>query len=100
MPVRNYLGKIYSQLNQSIALSGLRWKQLMDTVERDSFLPTTVDWRHCSGSQIKYRGYPCSLWTLFHVLTVSQIEMENKKQVPCKFCFSLKFTFLMLNSII
>lgn len=33
-------------------------------------LPPDVEWKHCYGSQPQYRGYPCSLWMLFHILTV------------------------------
>lgn len=29
---------------------------------------TPEEWRGCKGSQPEYRGYPCSLWTLFHTL--------------------------------
>ncbi|KAF5904810.1 Sulfhydryl oxidase 2, partial [Clarias magur] len=29
-----------------------------------------VQWLGCQGSSVALRGYPCSLWTLFHVLTV------------------------------
>lgn len=48
-----------------------------------SFLPNKIEWIHCQGSDPKYRGYPCSLWSLFHVLTVSQVEMEKSKLQPC-----------------
>lgn len=34
-------------------------------------LPKKVKWVACSGSKPEYRGYPCSLWTLFHTLTVN-----------------------------
>jgi len=29
-------------------------------------------WQGCQGSQAQYGGYPCSLWHLFHTLTISQ----------------------------
>lgn len=34
-------------------------------------LPEQVEWRTCLGSRPQYRGYPCSLWILFHTLTVN-----------------------------
>lgn len=34
-------------------------------------LPRKATWVACSGSEPHYRGYPCSLWTLFHTLTVN-----------------------------
>ena len=54
------------------------------TEKPQSFLPEQVEWKHCLGTEVKYRGYPCSLWSLFHVLTVSQVELENAKANPCK----------------
>ncbi|KAM9446170.1 sulfhydryl oxidase 2 [Clarias gariepinus] len=33
-------------------------------------LSERVQWLGCQGSSVALRGYPCSLWTLFHVLTV------------------------------
>ena len=53
-------------------------------------LPNEVEWRHCQGSDPKYRGYPCSLWTLFHALTVSQYETEKAKKVPFGADFNAK----------
>lgn len=35
------------------------------------FLPNGVRWVACQGSQPQLRGYPCSLWKLFHMLTVA-----------------------------
>lgn len=34
------------------------------------YLPEKVEWVGCAGSQARYRGYPCGLWTTFHTLTV------------------------------
>lgn len=34
------------------------------------YLSEHVQWVGCQGSSVALRGYPCSLWTLFHVLTV------------------------------
>lgn len=34
------------------------------------FLPNHVKWVGCQGSRPELRGYTCSLWTLFHTLTV------------------------------
>ncbi|XP_062874371.1 sulfhydryl oxidase 2 [Trichomycterus rosablanca] len=34
------------------------------------YLSDHVEWIGCQGSSATLRGYPCSLWTLFHVLTV------------------------------
>ncbi|KAJ7339518.1 flavin-linked sulfhydryl oxidase [Desmophyllum pertusum] len=34
-------------------------------------LPKKSNWVACLGSEPHFRGYPCSLWTLFHTLTVN-----------------------------
>ncbi|XP_043376698.1 sulfhydryl oxidase 1 [Chelonia mydas] len=33
-------------------------------------LSNNITWVGCQGSKPHFRGYPCSLWTLFHLLTV------------------------------
>ncbi|XP_076841557.1 sulfhydryl oxidase 1 [Brachyhypopomus gauderio] len=39
-------------------------------LKNDSVLPEAVRWVGCQGSMTWFRGYPCAMWTLFHVLTV------------------------------
>lgn len=34
------------------------------------FLPNRIKWVGCQGSRPELRGYTCSLWKLFHTLTV------------------------------
>ncbi|XP_071947552.1 sulfhydryl oxidase 2-like [Antedon mediterranea] len=48
--------------------------------EKDSkaVLPHVVKWEGCLGSSPRYRGYPCSLWTLFHTLTVSAAKINKQ----------------------
>jgi len=33
-------------------------------------------WRSCKGSESRYRGFPCGLWTVFHTLTVNCAELD------------------------
>lgn len=40
----------------------------------EAVLPEGVRWVGCQGSEDRYRGYPCSVWTIFHVLTVQAEE--------------------------
>lgn len=37
-------------------------------------LPTNVTWVGCQGSEPHFRGYPCGLWTIFHLLTVQAAQ--------------------------
>ncbi|XP_034969066.2 sulfhydryl oxidase 2 isoform X1 [Zootoca vivipara] len=48
---------ILDLLNNKMRISGL-------------FLPSRIQWVGCQGSRAELRGYPCSFWKLFHVLTV------------------------------
>jgi thiol oxidase len=44
----------------------------------DGYLKPILDWKHCNGSKPQFRGYPCGLWSLFHVLTVNEyIQSKN-----------------------
>jgi hypothetical protein len=38
------------------------------------------DWKTCKGSSPNYRGYPCSLWSLFHTLTVREYVHAQREQ--------------------
>ncbi|KAI1301343.1 Sulfhydryl oxidase 1 [Halotydeus destructor] len=44
----------------------------------EGYLPGTRPWRACAGSDPRFRGYPCGLWLLFHVLTVSEYSKNDK----------------------
>jgi len=80
------LNQLYENINSSLdkEINRTYWRSLTDTQTLDAFLPKKTEWRHCLGSESKYRGYPCSLWTLFHVLSVNQIEIELSSSTPCK----------------
>ncbi|XP_041368961.1 sulfhydryl oxidase 2-like isoform X2 [Gigantopelta aegis] len=82
-PISSFLWKVADWLNGvNTELSGEQWSNHIDTLQtKDSFLPDAVIWTGCHGSKLKYRGYPCSMWTLFHTLTVSSY-LANKHTVP------------------
>ncbi|KAM6080527.1 sulfhydryl oxidase 1 [Theristicus caerulescens] len=45
-------------------------------------LPTNVTWVGCQGSEPHFRGYPCGLWTVFHLLTVQAAQSGPDKELP------------------
>ncbi|PKU36229.1 sulfhydryl oxidase 1 [Limosa lapponica baueri] len=45
-------------------------------------LPTNVTWVGCQGSEPHFRGYPCGLWTVFHLLTVQAAQNGPDKELP------------------
>jgi thiol oxidase len=52
------------------------------------------DWIGCKGSEIKYGGYPCGLWSLWHALTIQQANMaegDPKEVLKAMFSFIKEF---------
>ncbi|KAM4576510.1 sulfhydryl oxidase 2 [Odontesthes bonariensis] len=59
----------------SLPLQRIPYQAVLDLVDNKMrisgvFLGSELRWVGCQGSRAGLRGYPCSLWTLFHVLTV------------------------------
>ncbi|XP_030062585.1 sulfhydryl oxidase 1 [Microcaecilia unicolor] len=77
-PARPYLKNLLQSLdnwlrsraNTQISYSDFR--NMVDNNEQvpDAVLTSDVTWVGCQGSKSWLRGFPCSVWTLFHVLTV------------------------------
>ena len=64
------------------------------------FEGTPKDWKACQGSNPKYRGYPCSLWTLFHTLTVNAaIKGDPSMQYGCESINSRKYQPMFASSL-
>lgn len=60
----------------SMPLKRIPYQAVLDLVDNKMrisgvFLGAELRWVGCQGSRVGLRGYPCSLWTLFHVLTVA-----------------------------
>lgn len=61
-------------------VSGRDFRQTFLKLESEykPFLPEQ-GWIGCRGSKPEFRGYPCSMWTLFHTMTVhEEIRDRNK----------------------
>lgn len=59
----------------SLPLEKIPYDAILDLVNNKMrisglYLSDRVQWVGCQGSSVTLRGYPCSLWTLFHVLTI------------------------------
>ncbi|CAL1533582.1 unnamed protein product [Lymnaea stagnalis] len=94
-PVLKFLNKVYNMLNTHEAknMSGEEWMNKLDSIQsKDSFLPEVVRWESCEGSSPQYRGYPCGMWTLFHVLTVEAFHQNsgNRKDNPQEVLLAVK----------
>lgn len=93
--VMKFLNKVHNILSTHVAknMSGEEWMNKLDSIQdRDSFLPEVVRWESCQGSAPQYRGYPCGMWTLFHVLTVEAFHQNsgNRKDNPQEVLLAVK----------
>ncbi|XP_061586135.1 sulfhydryl oxidase 2 [Cololabis saira] len=66
----------------SLPLQRIPFQAVLDLVDNKMrisgvFLGKELRWVGCQGSRPGLRGYPCSLWTLFHVLTVQHDAMPT-----------------------
>ncbi|XP_030647636.1 sulfhydryl oxidase 2 [Chanos chanos] len=66
----------------SLPLGKIPYDAVLDLVNNNMrisglYLSDTVQWVGCQGSSEALRGYPCSLWTLFHVLTVQAAQQPD-----------------------
>ncbi|CAF2495206.1 unnamed protein product [Rotaria sp. Silwood2] len=92
-PVMNYLKRVLSKVKeQPNGLTGKQFRELADTNTPDSYLPNNqVRYEYCAGSSPQYRGYPCTLWALFHALTVSQVQLETKRMNTIEIPSAIKY---------
>uniref|UniRef100_A0A8C0WPC3 Sulfhydryl oxidase n=1 Tax=Castor canadensis TaxID=51338 RepID=A0A8C0WPC3_CASCN len=72
-PVRKLLETLQEWL-ASLPLDRIPYNAVLDLVNNkmriSGLLTNHVKWVGCQGSRLELRGYPCSLWKLFHTLTV------------------------------
>ncbi|KAG7207197.1 hypothetical protein KM043_008881 [Ampulex compressa] len=54
-------------------ITGERFRQLIRSAELEMspVYSGAPQWIGCKGSEERFRGYPCGLWTMFHMLTVN-----------------------------
>ncbi|XP_018424657.1 PREDICTED: sulfhydryl oxidase 1 [Nanorana parkeri] len=50
--------------------------------DKDAVLVPHVNFVWCQGSKSEYRGFPCTVWTLFHLLTVQAFELRDTDSDP------------------
>ena len=78
LPVRPGVWVFLSHLSNSLekhsrdALYIDEYQAFIAEAQEHGFLPPKQEFIGCRGSQPHLRGFPCSLWTTFHALTISQ----------------------------
>ncbi|KAK6196017.1 hypothetical protein SNE40_001322 [Patella caerulea] len=102
LPGRDEIKTFLQQVNDwlttvSKPLSGGDWLHGIDGLQDELvYLPDKVQWVGCKGSAAEYRGYPCSMWTLFHTLTVNAYlneKVEDVKEVIHAIAGYMKYFF-------
>jgi len=77
-PVRQWLDILDRKLNHvGESLTHKEYEDLIEYKTATAFLPDKTEYLGCKGSEEGKRGYPCSLWTLFHTLSVSAYKHHN-----------------------
>ncbi|XP_022185343.2 sulfhydryl oxidase 1 [Nilaparvata lugens] len=69
---KTFLSNLKNDMMGRDAIKGDNFTIISKQYENNSHAPflTKQDWIGCKGSQAHFRGYPCGLWTMFHMLTV------------------------------
>ncbi|XP_010628604.1 sulfhydryl oxidase 1, partial [Fukomys damarensis] len=57
------------------------FKTALDNRKEDAVLTKKVNWIGCQGSEPHFRGFPCSLWVLFHFLTVQASQQSASREL-------------------
>ncbi|XP_054835709.1 sulfhydryl oxidase 1 [Eublepharis macularius] len=78
--VMNYLRNLDRWLGPRTNVSQSEWEEALRNKKEEPYarLPETPTWVGCQGSKPEFRGYPCSLWTLFHLLTVQEALLSPR----------------------
>ncbi|XP_057582701.1 sulfhydryl oxidase 1 isoform X2 [Hippopotamus amphibius kiboko] len=76
--VQNFLHSVDDWLKkqQKKKIPYSSFKTILDTRKEGTVIAEKVHWVGCQGSKPHFRGFPCSLWILFHFLTV-QAARQN-----------------------
>ena len=82
LPARPKVHAFLSDLSKSVArfehsMSNSEFNAALDKAGEHGVFPELQPWVGCQGSEPHLRGFPCGLWTTFHMLTVSAISDQQ-----------------------
>ena len=72
-PAHSAVFPLVTRLQAAANLSLASLRTILDT-EAAHLAPARWRWAGCRGSEARYGGYSCGLWSLWHALTVAQLE--------------------------
>ncbi|XP_049632424.1 sulfhydryl oxidase 1 isoform X1 [Suncus etruscus] len=85
--VQNFLHSAHDWLRrqQRKKIPYSSFKAALDNRREGTVIAEKVTWVGCQGSELHFRGFPCSLWLLFHSLTVQAARSQiNPSQESAK----------------
>lgn len=83
--LKEYLMNLYTSLKTRKTWSGSEIYELVKNLETEHapvYTTNNLEYIRCKGSQPKFRGYTCGLWTLFHTLTVNAAQKSEAAEGP------------------
>ncbi|XP_053326290.1 sulfhydryl oxidase 1-like [Spea bombifrons] len=103
-PARPYLRTLLNSANSWLrarAKTKVSYKDFEDVLNnknqaQKAVLSSDVRYVGCQGSKPQFRGFPCSLWTLFHVLTVQASEVATLGRIRPGKCSQNTFSYEVL----
>ncbi|KRY58937.1 Sulfhydryl oxidase 1 [Trichinella britovi] len=77
--LKSLLSELSAYANSQKSITSQQWSHHFNALQwkYDRALPTEPIWVACNGSSPQYRGYPCSVWLIFHTLTVHAYMIDN-----------------------
>ncbi|CAF4768826.1 unnamed protein product [Rotaria sp. Silwood1] len=78
--MHNFLSDLIKFMNNRTTLSSNELKNYIDSTSVIKLPEVKFD--HCNGSDTSKRGYTCSLWLLFHSMTVKQAILHEQNLLP------------------
>ena len=82
LSTRRFLSDIYLWTKPRNIIVVSDWLKKISEIKNHSYLPQTNRvWVGCRSSIPNLRGYPCSLWTIFHTLTVASYRANIDRRL-------------------
>jgi thiol oxidase len=80
----SFVDELLKLTSESTEIKGVGIEEIVNRAENQGLFSSKQRFLGCQGSSTRYRGYPCSLWRLFHYLTVNsaQLNVYNKRNNP------------------
>ncbi|KAL1226550.1 Sulfhydryl oxidase [Trichinella spiralis] len=77
--LKSLLSELSVYANSQKSITSQQWSHHFNALQwkYERPLPTEPIWVACNGSSPQYRGYPCSVWLIFHTLTVHAYMIDN-----------------------